>query len=243
MTPSSRKEAPSPRRDACPNWPSSLIGAFPLVDLNAHPDAALMKACGQATCLIERVEKEGTDIWTVPALPWVVELHRLAEEIIQARPRFTEGVRAREIFMAQDVAAPENRAISIVITRLYNEGATNAVDALIQAEHAYDAMLRKASIRRDPINDEIIMLASREGMDGRPVRTEAIFRACRPYGADGAIRRRLSRLTDVGLLAREEGHSERDFRIVATDKLMAICRNRLRMLAALAFGLRKGIRA
>ncbi|MCB8884003.1 hypothetical protein ACELLULO517_27445 [Acidisoma cellulosilytica] len=54
MLPSPDVKLPPPRRGRSSGRPVGLVGTFPLVDIDGHPDADLLKACAIATGLIDR---------------------------------------------------------------------------------------------------------------------------------------------------------------------------------------------
>jgi len=105
VAPAPAQEARSPqRRDISPSLPHVGTGAFPLelIDLDAHPDGKLLRACVQATKLRDRFQNEGVEPFRHPAPQGADEFFDLTIFIVETEALTQLGLRAKAIFAFGD---------------------------------------------------------------------------------------------------------------------------------------------
>ena len=100
LRPSSSTETPPPRRDASPGL--NLVGAFPIVDLDAHPDAKLLRAVTEATKLRDQFELKGLDPFCHPFPAGADKLWRLTGYITDTPAVTRLGCQVKAIFALGD---------------------------------------------------------------------------------------------------------------------------------------------
>lgn len=79
-----------------------------IIDLDTHPDGALMRLCSQASRLRDRAYFEGIDIYQCPGPEYVPCLHRLINQVSDTAPRTQEGFRLKALFLLGDDDDPRN---------------------------------------------------------------------------------------------------------------------------------------
>lgn len=80
-----------------------------LIDLEQHPDGALMRLCNRAAALQDRADLEGVDLNLWPLPPYGVTHMGLLAEIAAAEPYTIEGVRLKAMTLMGDPDSGINR--------------------------------------------------------------------------------------------------------------------------------------
>lgn len=103
------------RRDISPSADPRQTGALPLnlIDLSRHPDAALLKACAEATKLRDRFDSEGVEPFRDPAPPGANDLWRLTLLITNTEAMTPIGLQTKAIYVMGDEADLMNRMVAV----------------------------------------------------------------------------------------------------------------------------------
>lgn len=80
-----------------------------LINLNSHPDGALMRLCSRAAALQDRADLEGVDLNLWPLPPYGITYMGLLAEIAAAEPYTIEGVRLKAMTLMGDEDSEINR--------------------------------------------------------------------------------------------------------------------------------------